>query len=511
MPDIKQEYYDIVLIQPPLFKEYKKDSENEKIEIAYWKAMEEKHIRLLGDLPTEASYAILSIGSYLKSKSYNVKILDFHMMDFLKRKETGVSLTQEEIEFEIKKNKSKFYGITVLTIADKWSNSISNLIRNINSQSYIFWGGYYPTKNYNYILDKNRNIDFIVRNEGELIINDILNEYKNKSLNLSNIKGISYRVNNKIIANEDYDIELDIKNLPNLNYNLYDCNLRKILVPRIYTARGCNNDCIYCTANNSNIKKLRKREVNLVVDEIQEIYEKYGKKFFVMGDLEFLMDLEYSKSICQEIIDRCLHVKWWCQIYPKHVDNETIELMKKAGNIQIAMGIESKSEKLLKEVNKEVNTDITIEMINLIKKHGIQIQAYIMVGLPGDTFNSVLENIEFIGELVKEELIDATHLAIMTPYPGSEIYNNQEKYGVEILTSNSNEYYMNCDFLGASIPTYNIKNLTNLEIYSLWLLGMAHLEKCFKYRKNTNENYKAIYDELNLDEISILDRYYNLN
>lgn len=500
--------YDIILIQPPLYKSYKINCENEKIQLSYWKTMEEKAGKLLGDLPVEASYGILSIASYLETKGYHVKIIDFHLMDFYKRKYEGQAIHLSEVERELKKYCAKFYGITVLTISDNWSNQITNIIRKLQNKAYIFWGGYYPTNNYETVLYNNKNVDFIVKNEGEYIVRNILDLYYQGDFSLSEVDGIYYRDANKIINNKN-DLHItNIDELPHLNYELYDEKFRTMIVPRVYSSRGCQNDCLYCTANNSSKKNtIRRRSPKLVVDEIEELRVKYGKKFFVMGDLEFLFDLDHSREICETIIERKLDVKWWCQIYPPNINEEIIRLMKMAGTIQIALGIESINEKSLEEVNKKIMPSTIIKSCEMIKKYNMQVQAYVMLGLPNDDINSTISNIKFVGEMVKDNLIDVTHLSVMMPYPGSQIYNESEKYNIDILTRDPNLYYMNCDFLGAGIPPYNTKHMSNMEIYSLWLFGVAYLNSCFQSKTEYREKYHDIYEKLGLNTLSVLDKY----
>ena len=269
-----------------------------------------------------------------------------------------------------------------------------------------------------------------------------------------------------------------------------------LIIPRVYSTRGCENNCVYCTANNSFSKKFRRRKIKNVVDEIEYIEKILKKKFFVMGDLEFLMEREYSKSICEEMIRRKLSIKWWCQIYPKNVDKETINLMKKAGNIQIALGIESKNDTLLKDLNKDIDSNSSLKTIKLIKENGIQIQAYIIIGLPKDTLESIIANIKFIGKLVEEEYVDSTHIAIMVPYPGSELYLNSKKYGIDIVKEDEESFYMNCDYLGSSIPSYNNFYLSRYEIYSLWLFCLSFLQTCYTKRKGIG--FSTMYKNLEI-------------
>lgn len=489
--------YDIILIQPPLFQTFSNYGDSLYIEKKYWSDMEKYAGRLLGDLPTEASYGILSIGTYLKKCGYKVKLLDFHLMDLFLRQKQGRGIEKTDIVENISKYKSKFYGLTVLTISVKWSNTITDIIRNLSRDVYIFWGGYYPTKNDEFILRMNSNINFVVRNEGELIVRELLNNFTpSRTGTYLNLKGISYLKNDTIVRNKNIVQIENLDELPFIDLSLYDKNFRDIIVPRIYSARGCFQKCLYCTADNSIYRKYRKRTAKIVVDEIAYVKEKFGKKFFVMGDLEFLSDLLHAKEICEEIIKRNLDVKWWCQVSPINITEEIVSLMKAAGNIQIAVGIETNNPDSLKAMNKNLNSNSTLKAINIIKKYRLQVQAYIIIGVPGETLDSSLETIKYVGNLLDKQLVDVVHFSIMTPFPGSPLFNYSEY--IKILETDPNKYYMNCDLWGSGIPPYETKHMTQLEIYSIWLLALAHVQKYFKNNKIYRQNYKTLYQELGI-------------
>lgn len=110
-----------------------------------------------------------------------------------------------------------------MTVAEKISNHITNIIREISPDSYIFWGGFYPTNNVEKILKNNRNIDFVVRNEGELVIDDFLTIWKeNKSIDFKDLKSISYLEGNKIKSTKNILIEYNLDSIKNFDYSLYD-------------------------------------------------------------------------------------------------------------------------------------------------------------------------------------------------------------------------------------------------------------------------------------------------
>lgn len=501
--------YDVILIQPPLFKSSVfTDSPSDFVERKYWESMEVHSGRLLGDLPVEASGGILSIASYLDSLGYKVKIIDFHLLDYKKRREGLGDINQKDIIFELSKYISSLIGISVLTIAHEWSAKISSIAKKILPDSYVFWGGYYPTKNFQNILRTEKSVNSIVANEGEYTVKDIIDIHSrtnNKGcFEINKIDGIHYKSGNNIISTKIRNIINDINELPFLNYSLYDHELLEIIIPRVYSARGCSKKCSYCTADNAVLRTYRMRNPELVVDEIEHNYRIHDKKFFVMGDLEFLCNVKHARMICEEIIRRELPVRWWCQVFPPNISDSLVGLMKRAGVIQIALGIETNDVSNLAKLDKKISTGQELDAILSIKKHDIQIQVYVILGLPNDTIQSCICNIEHITDLIEKGLIDTIHYSVLVPYPGAQLLDDNDKHKIEILSNNPSDYFMNCDYLGSGVPAYQTSHMSRFEIYCVWLLALSMTEKKFKFNKSYRRTYRKIYEDLGILKTSLL-------
>ena len=99
-------------------------------------------------------------------------------------------------------------------------------------------------------------------------------------------------------------------------------------------------------------------------------------------------------------------------------------------------------------------------------------------------------------EFTEKSSHSPTHIAIMVPYPGSELYLNSKKYGIDIVKEDEESFYMNCDYLGSSIPSYNNFYLSRYEIYSLWLFCLSFLQTCYTKRKGIG--FSTMYKNLEI-------------
>jgi radical SAM superfamily enzyme YgiQ (UPF0313 family) len=115
--------------------------------------------------------------------------------------------------------------------------------------------------------------------------------------------------------------------------------------------RGCPLGCSYCSAGTIEGRTLRRHSPVTMVEWIER-WREAGIFQFYFVDNTFNLPPSYAKDICRKLIDRGLDVRWWSMLYPKYVDKELVELMAGAGCKQVSMGIESGSERILKNMNK---------------------------------------------------------------------------------------------------------------------------------------------------------------
>jgi len=111
-------------------------------------------------------------------------------------------------------------------------------------------------------------------------------------------------------------------------------------------------------------------------------------------------------------------IKWSCEFHVNLVDEDTISLMKKAGCFLIQIGIESGNNEILKEMRKNITIEQALAAARIIKKYGIQLQAFFMIGFPHETEQSLNDTVT----AMKKINCDALTYSIFTPYPGTEAF-----------------------------------------------------------------------------------------
>lgn len=359
------------------------------------------------------------LASSLQANNINVKILDAN----------ALHLTLPETVEKIIASKPDIIGITATTPVIPLVYSIANEVKKLNQGIKIIVGGPHVTFLDTQTLKECPAIDIIIRGESELTIVNLI-----KNINaIERVNGITYRQENNIIKNPDQEL---IKNLDTIPFPAYDLLPRKKYKPgpflniglrsqkfaRIMSSRGCPNRCTYCSSAHF-WKILRLRSPENIIQEITYLKNKYGFKHFNFLDDTFTITKERVTTICQKLLANDLKIHWTCFARVNTLDFETLKIMKKAGCFGIAYGIESGDEKILARIKKNINLDQARKIIKLTKKLGIKTEAYFMIGLPGETEETIKKTIGLAVEISP----DFAFFSITTPFPGTEMYDELKK------------------------------------------------------------------------------------
>lgn len=265
-------------------------------------------------------------------------------------------------------------------------------------------------------------LDSVIRREPELTALELANSLNNNK-DLKNVLGISYKSEKEIINNPDRPF---IENLDDLPYPTRDLlPNQKYTMPlsdKPYTllisSRGCPYNCIFCTAGQYYGKKLRLRSAKNIVNEIEEIIEKYNIYDITMWSDTFTLNRNFVVEVCEEILRRGLKFNWMTNSRVDKVDLELLKLMKKSGCWIISYGAESGVQKIIDTAKKEIDIDQTKNAFKWSKDAGIETMAHVILGLPGETKETIRQTINFVIQLDP----DYAQFYCAIPFPGTEFY-----------------------------------------------------------------------------------------
>jgi radical SAM superfamily enzyme YgiQ (UPF0313 family) len=476
----------VLLIQPPVFRKPKPWETSPLID-EFWDSVSVMGTQY-GDQDIEPNHGLLYVASALRKADFSVEIVDFHFQDILLRNERRRYINKDDIRGILSQKKLEYVGISCLTPNAHWAKKISDIVKSINPASYVFVGGIFATFASEHILSKWKNVDAVVRGEGEITAVELLDRKVNNK-NLEGVLGISYRATNGEL--KDTPDRPLIKDLDSIPYPAYDLLPKECprLVPRIQLARGCKYNCTFCAPRVLWRNRVRYRDPKKVVDQIAYLIDKHNVRYFLIGDLTFFQKDEnqtrnYYVELCNEISRRKLDIKWWCQTRVELVTDECARLLSKAGCVQVGLGIEIASQRARDAVKKENDIHDTRKACRYLKQNGIAVQAYIMIGLPEETIDDAFHTIKMIEELIQENLIDLTNIAVLVPYPCLEFCADAKNDAIRILDRDFSDYYMGvCRWINP-MPTYETPYLSRFQIRALWELALATAAKNHRMKSN---------------------------
>lgn len=266
--------------------------------------------------------------------------------------------------------------------------------------------------------------DVVVIGEGERALLDIVRR-RESGLPHEKIVRCEYMHDLDAIPYPDRDI-IDIK-----SYKYY---LDGRLTTTLITSRGCPFGCNFC-ANNAWGKSLRLASAEKVYGEVKLLRDKYGYKAFMFFDDTMTVNRRRMLDICGLL--KKLDIIYRCFIRSDTVDMEVLKAMRGSGCVEVGIGLESGSPRILKIVNKGETVEKNLQAVKMCHSVGIRVKGFLIVGLPGENKESVAETMAFLDKAQ----LDDMDISIYTPYPGSYIYRHREDFDIKFNDDYEHAWY----------------------------------------------------------------------
>lgn len=281
-------------------------------------------------------------------------------------------------------------------------------------------------------------IDLIVRGEGERTIAELMSADMHVSA-WEQIRGLAFRRNGRVVMTEPQPFIDDLDTLPLPARHLLPLSRYQALgyPVSIITSRGCPHSCIFCLGRRMVGKHVRLRSAVPVVDEIEEILS-YGIDRINVADDLFVSHGGRVREVCDEILRRGLRFTWSAFARVNTVDRETLRLMREAGCDSVSFGVETGNADLLKLIRKGITREQVREAVSLCREAGIIAHTSFIVGLPGESPETLKETGEYAASLGS---LYGYHF--LTPFPGTTLRDQVERYDLEILTDDWTRYDAN--------------------------------------------------------------------
>lgn len=408
----------------------------------------------------EPNLGILYLAAVLDRHNLHVEILDLEQYYGLEPEELNKIISEKTKGHDI-------IGITSLTNTFYLAKKIAELIKQSNREKIVVLGGPHVSFQYEEILNSEPSIDFICIGESETsfleLMNLIIREKNNLIASqafgreLEKLKGLAYRNFDGSIVFTGFPKPIDIETIPIPSRYLLTQENFYYRVASVIVNRGCPNACSFCSRQKL-FPKTRIRSLDSILSEIRDIISYQTYNYINFYD-NINIDNKFFQGFCRLFIDNEIKIPWGCELRVDSISGKDARLLKEAGCKLIATGIESASLKVLKTNLKYQDPKRVLSGIKHLKAVNIPVQAYFVLGLPGETELTFQETLDFIKELPLDTN-DKINYFIATPYPGSRLWDERERFNINIIEFDFTKY--DCQHIIFETQDLNLKKLKSL-------------------------------------------------
>ncbi len=275
-----------------------------------------------------------------------------------------------------------------------------------------------------------------------------------------------------IVAKEEHLDEYPIIDRSVIDLSGYHYSLKGLRATTIVTSRGCPWRCNFCckTAEGNSV---RMRSADHVAKEIRYLFYEYKYQAMAIPDDIFILDRRRTEAIASHF--RGYGITWRCLVRADLIIKygpEFVKMLADTGCYEVGMGVESASDKILKLAHKGETSSQMRKAIQMLKEVGIRVKGYFILGLPGETTETIEETEKFLDDMK----LDDVDIKVYQPYPGSPIFDHKELFDIQW-----HDQKLEDQFYKGRIGDYhgNVRTagLTNKQIVST----MNRLEGRFKH------------------------------
>ncbi|MAF13890.1 MAG: hypothetical protein CMI53_03285 [Parcubacteria group bacterium] len=401
--------------------------------------------------PTTVSYRIVgklkyppigitALASVVRDNGYQVKLFDGNV-----EKDPIKNIKKVLLEF-----KPEVVCLSYTSLLVDGATDVADIVKSINPNTIVICGGYHSTVRPHEVI-QNKNYDFVVVGEGEITMIELLKQFEAGDSDYSKIKGILYHEGDKLIRTEFRQLMPEVDSLPFPAYDLLDldkysslASTRKPYVTYI-RSRGCPFNCNFCGVRSMFGRKYRSESPEKTIENLDTLVRDYNVKEINFKDSDFLINRRNVADLCRLMIAKNYDFVWTCNSRVDRVDDEILDLMSRAGCSLITFGVESGSQEILDNLNKDAKIEQAVEAMRLTKKYKIKSAVDMILGGIGETTETLDETLKFLRDIDP----DYASFTYLTAFPGSDLYgqaiendwfidkNDINDYGYEKLQINA--------------------------------------------------------------------------
>ncbi len=312
-------------------------------------------------------------------------------------------------------------------------------------------------------------IDYGFSGESEIAFPIFIDEIAKhpEEIDLDKIPNLIWKKNNVVIVNPQV-ITQDLDEMPMPRWDLvppgsypkapHGAFMKQFPIAPIITTRGCAYSCTFCAAASLTGKKVRFRSIDNIINEIKYLSDEFGVREIHFEDDNFSLTKKRVVEFSERLLEENLGITW---AFPNglrlnNLDLQTLKLMRKAGCYAVNVGVESGNDSVLARINKKITKKTILGKISLVKKAGLDIGGFFIIGFPGETLSEINDTLKFACQLP----LDRIGISYFQPYPGTKEYEKLfEKGEYRLKLGQSKQSLHKITYVPQSLTARQLKRL----------------------------------------------------
>jgi anaerobic magnesium-protoporphyrin IX monomethyl ester cyclase len=365
----------------------------------------------------------LYLGTVLTKAGYRVEVIDERICHSF----------EADVAASIAKEKPLFVGVSSMTgIQIRGGLKAARIVRQADPRLPIVWGGVHPTLCPDSTL-KDPLCDIVALGEGEITVIELADCLRTGG-DLGRVQGIGFKREGKTVFTEKRPLIADLDTIPRPDYDLVPTQRYLTRAPstdepqlQLVTSRGCPFDCEFCYNLKFNERRFRCHSAERAVEDILYLRDRFGVNAIFIEDDYFFGHPGRVEKICDLLIEKQanLLIQAPCRIdYLYRQTDVMIDKLYRAGFKELWIGVESGSERRLKEIMKRMTVEQVLDVNQTLARSDVYIKYGFMAGFPNEERDETLETVDLMFRLLKgNRNAGVTPVAVYTPYPGTTLYD----------------------------------------------------------------------------------------
>ena len=381
----------------------------------------------------ERFYTIPDIGmgylaSLAREAGHEVDILDCWLENY----------SLDDFEEHIRKTQPHVVGVKAYSTDLELLREMYRRVKRVSPAIRTVMGGPHPsTESGQRLMRGFPEVDFAFAGEGEPGFVSFLAQLEAETPEYHGVPGLVWRDETGEIHENEKQLVKDLDSLPFPAWDLlqperyrWSCCYMNSKYPAACMSftRGCPYLCTFCGSHLITGRRVRQRSPENIIAEIRYLQDNFGIKSIDVVDENVVFDREYLTNLCTRLIEEEVNIGWNCPygVRLDRLDEEMVRLMERAGCFGVSLGLESGSNRILKQIRKALTVEKIIEQVEMIKRvSNITLQGFFVLGFPSETKEEIENTINLAASLP----LDLAVFAPLRVTPGTEIYNTLVKEG----------------------------------------------------------------------------------